>query len=424
MNTYVRTAIFGGVFVGARAALFFAPITLANLLPVADYGRIETAQAIGSFLSILAALGLSNTVPLILIRKDRSARWDTLLLLIVVSSAAMLAIAASGSFFVDDIGSPWLLVPLATGLLMLQGFWATVLKSRGQSSEAVILEASFWLVALAGGALFACCGRSIGWIFALLLGYGVVLLMTTVRAYLAVRTTFALSDIYDNLRLAAPLLATALLGVFVSTAGRTILSFGASDAVVGLYSVLYRATALPLVAHQIVIIWQFRQIFSWDEARIRKILPIIASIVGACIFGQWSLAKHLGWLLGDRFVDTFHRHEMAGEIILIQTILWSAIAMNDLLNTRLKRSGKVAIWTSIFLVPASFILLIIVAEVSRTDAPDHVLETFVGGYAALMLGYYLVQCFAMYRKGAWYPELWVVSTGIFVGMICLTLLLG
>jgi hypothetical protein len=297
-----------------------------------------------------------------------------------------------------------------------------VLKSRGDGTSAVFLEASYWLIALAGGALYACCGRSMGWIFVLLLGYALVLLAATLRAYLPVRASFDLSDLKDNLSLAAPLLVTSVLSIFVSTAGRTILSVTTSGEVVGLYAVLYRATALPLVAHQILIIWQFRQIFSWEEAQARKFLPLIALAVSVCIVAQWLLIGPLGWMLGKRFDETFAQHEREGGIILAQTILWSAIALNDLLNSRLKIAKPVAMWTGPFLVASAAALLAYVAALPSGTGPGVALGTFVSGYAALMLGFYLVQCFAMYRSGARYPELWAVAAGTFIGVTALSLI--
>lgn len=421
MNISVRTVHFAGAFVVARAALFLAPILLANLVSIADYGRIETAQAIGGILSVCTAFGLSSTVPLILIRNDQTARWDTLLVLVMAGSAAMLACAAVGSLIVRDLGSQWVLGPLATGLLMLQGLWSTVLKSRGDGTSAVLLEASFWLVALAGGALYAWCGRSMGWIFMLLFAYGLLLLAATVRTWLPVRADFGLSDLRNNLQLSAPLLLTSLLSIFVSTAGRTILGVTTSGEVVGLYAVLYRATALPLVAHQILIIWQFRQIFSWEEAQARKYLPLIALAVAACIFAQWVLIEPLGWALGKRFDQTFIHHEKSGGIILAQTVLWSAIALNDLLNSRLKIAKPVVMWTGPFLGFSAAALLAYVSALPSGAAPGLALDTFVTGYAALMLGFYLVQCFAMYRNGARYPELWSIAAGTFIGMTALSL---
>ncbi len=406
----------------ARASLFAAPVMLANLVSISDYGHVETAQSLGSILSILAAFGLSSTIPLILIQKDRSARWDTLLFMTAAGSVIIIATGAIGGLIARDAGSLSLLVPIATAALMLQGLWSTILKSRGNGTAAVFVEASFWLAALAGGLLYAGFGPSMGWLAGFILAQCAILLAITIRAWLAVRAPFGLDDLGDNLRLAAPLLFTAILSVFVSTAGRAILGAVSPGEAVGLYAVLYRATALPLVAHQILIIWQFREAFSWDEAKAGQLLALIVAAVAASALVLALMLPPLGWLLGQRFFETFAHHRFATEIILAQTVLWSAIAMNDLLNSRLKMAGTVAVGTALFLALAVPGLLVWLERQPMGSDPAAMLDRFVAGYAALMLGFYLVQCGAMYRMGARFWALWGVSIASFSGLFALSLI--
>ena len=405
----------------ARGSLFAAPVLLGNLVSISDYGHVETAQSLGSILSALAAFGLSGTIPLILIQKDSGARWDTLLLLLAAGSSIFIATGAIGGLIARDAGSLWLLVPFTTAALMLQGLWSTVLKSRGNGTAAVFVEASFWLAALAGGLLYAGFGPSMAWLAGLILCQCVILLAITIRAWLAVRAPFGLDDLKANLRLAAPLLFTAILSICVSTAGRAILGTVSPGEAVGLYAVLYRATALPLVAHQILIIAQFRQAFSWDEAKAGQLLALIVVAVAASALALWLMLPLLGWLLGQRFFETFGQHGAATGIILAQTVLWSAIAMNDLLSSRLKLAGTVAIRTALFLALTGPGLLAWLDRLPVGVDPAAMLNRFVVGYAALMLGFYLVQCGAMYHKGARFPALWGVSIASFAGLIALSL---
>lgn len=316
-----------------------------------------------------------------------------------------------------DVGSLWLLVPLSTAALMLQSLWSAVLKSRGNGTVAVFVEASFWLAALAGGLLYARITQSMAWLAALIFGQCSILLAITVRAWLAVRAPFGLDDLKDNLWLAAPLLVTSILTIFVSTAGRAILGTVSPGEAVGLYAVLYRATALPLVAHQILIIWQFRQVFSWDEAKVGTLSALIVAAVAVSALGLWMVLEPLGWMLGKRFVETFSQHRFAGGVILAQTILWSAIAMNDLLNSRLKIAAPVAMGTAPFLALAVPLLLVWLGSLPKTEGSALMLDCFVAGYAGLMLGFYLVQCGVMYRKGARFPALWGVAMASFIGLI-------
>lgn len=422
MRGWWGTLRFLAAFGIARASLFAAPVLLANLVSISDYGNLETAQSLGSILSVLLAFGLSSTVPLILIQKDRSARWDTLLLMVAAGSAIIISAGAVGGLIARDVASLWLLVPIATAALMLQGLWSAVLKSRGNGTAAVFVEASFWLAALAGGLLYAGFGPSMVWLAGLILVQCAILLTITIRAWLAAREPFCLADLKDNLRLAVPLLFTAILSIFVSTAGRAILGTVSPGEAVGLYAALYRATALPLVAHQVLIIWQFREVFSWDEAKAGHLLAAIVVAVAVSALAMGLILPPLGWLLGQRFFDTFGQHGATTGIILAQTVLWSAIAMNDLLNSRLKISGSVAVVTALFLALAVPCLLVLLERLPAGGNPATMLDQFVAGYAALMLGFYLVQIGAMYRRGARFLPLWGVSIASFASLIALSLI--
>ena len=110
----------------ARGGLFFAPIVLANLLSPSDYGTLEFAQAIASMGAAVLALGTSAAVPLVLVRKIKTASWGGVLLHQIATVVALLLVALV-SWQLDAKPVVWF-AAACTGALMLQGLWSVTLK--------------------------------------------------------------------------------------------------------------------------------------------------------------------------------------------------------------------------------------------------------------------------------------------------------
>lgn len=399
MNTS-RTLAYVAGFGIARGGLFIAPILLANLIPLSTYGSFEFSLAIAAIFALVLGCGLQATVPLILLRAEVTARWDTLLWLLSRISilgflGAFIAWIIKGTGF-----DPWVLTPLAAGVLTLQTLWSTTLKSRGQSTSAVFLEAGIWSFAVAGASLAFFGGLSMTFISVAIAIYGGLLLSVTLTAQLATSKPFSSIDIKENISLGFPLMITAIFALLVSSSGRVVIGSTSDIETIGIYAILYRATALPLVAHQLLVISLFQRLFVWEMPTLQRRAPFIVFGVATFVVAFWILAGPLGWLLGPKFIEAFTIFPIEGHVILIQTILWSAIALNDLLVSRLRIAGQVAWFVGGYLIIALPVLVLL------TSVSSEKLFTFVMFHAALMLGYYLVQCVAIWQLGHRFGALW------------------
>jgi len=251
------------------------------------------------------------------------------------------------------------------------------------------------------------------WIIGTLTLATVSLLAVVFVQYLSHRKTFNLSDILQNLSLGWPLMVTSLLTLIATTASRVLLGQTAGVEAVGVYAILFRATALPIVIHQILIIGFFRQLFSWEEPLLRRRSPVIIWGIGISIVLFLLLVGPFGWLLGPRFVEVFSRYPLQGKVLLFQTLLWSAIALNDLLNSRAQIAGRVARWTGPYLTVALLFVSWALLTRQGMDSATVALPLFVPLYATLMFGYYAVQCWAMYRQGSLFVRLWASTYAMF-----------
>lgn len=402
----------------ARALLFASPIFLANLLPLDTYGQFEMAQSYAAVGALLFGLGLSGTVPLIRLRKEIEGRWDTLLLLVAALAGLCLLVAGLASILFRTAYSLPVLTFLIIAALMMQGLWATTLKSEGRSTSAVFLEAGFWVVAVAGACLVAVGGGFLSEStisFSLLL-YAMGLMAVTLTYYFrSFAGAFDLGDLRRNISLGLPLMFTSILTVIISSSGRLVLGHTSGIEVVGIYAVLYRSTTLPLVGHQVLIIGVFRQIFSWSEDVLRSRASLIVGGVTAMVMCFWILEPLFGWLLGHRFVEIFAIYRAEGLILLVQTILWSGIALNDLINSRLQIAGSVAMLTAPFLVLGGGALAVWTSYLAQSVETGDLLRGFILGHSGLMTAFYIVQCIGSWRLGYRFIRLWLAVIGATFG---------
>ncbi len=401
----------------ARGALFFAPVLIANLLPVDEYGKIELAHSIAVLVALIMGFGLPSSVPLILLRGEVTARWDTMLLLCGLLSAllmvsAIFVLIGTGEMF----GLP-ILVLLFAAILILQQLWSATLKSKGRSTGSVFLEAGFWTVMVAGAAAVTRFGLPSIAISVVMALYGAFLWLHTARDFLRSREKSRIFDLLVNLRLGGPLMFTTLLTLCTVSAGRLILGSVTDVTTVGVYAVLYRSTMLPLIGHQILNIALFRRLFTWDDEVLMRRVAVLPACVTLGVMVFWLLADRFGFLLGQRFVDTYTTHRIEGVVILGQTILWSAIAQNDLLVTRFQIAGHVA--RRMF-----FVLLVCLpglAILTGSTTSSETLRTFVFGYSIVIFLYYIIQSAVIARRGHHFTLLWSTATVGFLASMGLML---
>ena len=408
-------------FVLARGALFAAPILLANMVPLDIYGRIEFAQSVASVLTVAIGLGLPFTVPLILLRPEVNQRWDTLLFLMLTISALIAATLLVMAAVTGSVLDRLTLIPLFTLALLLQGFWAMVLKSQNRTTFAVFAESGFWLAILAGVAVALLAGDVWQIMAAAAFAYAAALFTLTALRFARQHTAFTMADLRANLRLGLPLVATTILSTLLLAIGRVIVGTFGSDLSIATYAILFRATSVALVVHQLLTIAYYQRLFLWEESVLRRRAPVFVLGVAGFVLGFHLLADPLGWMLGPQFARVWAEYRLEGALLLTQTILWSGIAWNDFLTTRLHIALQAAKWATAFLalgVPA-LLALALAQDASQLSA---LLRITILGHMALLGGYYLVQCAVIRAQGHDFNLLWGATIGSFAALLGLAFL--
>ena len=399
-----------------RGALFVAPLLLANFLYGAEYGVLETALAAASVWAGVVSFGTGGVIPLVLLRNNRQATIRG----IVVHH--LLVVGVAGCFFLAAVALQWphvwKLTAVLTACLVMQGLASTHLKTLGHSDASVLIDAGLLsLMAVATiGAHYMSAVQPVNFIMGAALLYCLVLVVAYLRILAPHGSEQGSLAWGATLKVGIPLMLGGLLSLLATTSGRLGMGLLASPQLTAEYAVLARAGALPVVAHQLILIARFRDLFAQsDQAAKRAILQIVMLVAGS-VLGFFVLSPWLGFVLGPAFVHAFGQHKMAGFLIVAQAVLWSAIALNDLVIARHQVMHRVLPYSIGFLAFALGAggLALAWSGVS--------LEGFVMVHSGVMLSFYLAQSWIMNFLGLRIFRVWLTTTALFVALTAVGLL--
>lgn len=400
----------------ARGGLFAAPILLANFLTPFDYARVEFVQAVASMGATLLGLGSASIVPLVLLRHEKALSLKLVYFHQLSCAAVLFLLAAVGLLF--QLKAEIWLVALSVSVIMLQVLWSVTQKSRGRGEVALFLDLGFWGVlvtaALVAYAFSVSVSHRGDWIVTAIVLYWAVLVLWTSRHYRAEDSPISWSSYSTTLRTGAPLMIGTLLSFLATTSGRVGVGLLATHEMTAVYAILFRATALPMVAHQVITVSKFQQLFQLSLPQLEKKLSLIVLLVTVCALMFWWAGEYVGFLLGPVFVKTYAAYKREGLLILAQSIMWSAVAQNELLNNRSQTARKLILPALIYFVSA-FSLVWLYFEHNAFS-----LMRFVCAHGLVVVGFYLVQIGVMWSNGVRVCKSWLFAIACYCGMAVLT----
>lgn len=389
ISSIIKRFYFLAIFGVARGALFAAPILLANFIPHDLYGLVEFSQAFGSLFAPLAVLGVVAVVPLVLIIKINNATMSAVLLHHILMSGAAI-IGATVFWVLGEV--TWAMCLCILSTLMLQSLWSTSLKSSGKPEASMFMDTGLWILLVVTGGFFSIFNFSVTSNI-LISGIGIYftfLFLFTLNKLMVERKILKSSCKYKStLRMGIPLMLIGLSSTVVTTSGRLGMGFLTTPDLTADYASLFRVSSIPMVAHQILTISGYGSFFKSDmlkiEMRLFRIVFFVFLIV-MIVSAGWGFFEPI---LGGKFVST--RAERPGEcfVILVQCLMWSAIALNDLVISRVQLGGKAAGFCLGYLVlsvPLAWFWLVYVGVTMWMFALVH---------SVLMAGYYLLQASVM-----------------------------
>lgn len=392
----------------ARGLLFASPLLLASSLASADYAQIEWALASATLLSAIVTLGTGGLVPIVVVG---TASAGITLRGIYAHHAAVVALALAGLAATWLAAGPWQL-PLLVATLSLVTLKSTELKSHGHATASLFLDSAM----IAAMAALAYIGQRFvaGPVLSPWLSPALTMLILCAGLWRAPvwQTRTALAPEWRRvMRAGVPLMVTGALATLITTSGRAGagMLLDAPDAAA--YSVLSRGAALPIVAHQIMVVAAFRRVFLADQAGLQKLLLGVVCGVTAVALLLWWLLPLVAWLLGPAFADASRAQRWPLLLLLAQAVLWSAIALNDLVSVRHERSEAVLRWS----LPGAVLILALAYGAFQAGTPT--VSLFATIHSVAMLAFYLLQCLAMHSVGVRLPAPWALATLGFLAII-------
>lgn len=401
----------------ARGTLFFAPIVLANLLPTRSYGTVEWAYAAASFGASITAIGTSAALPLITLNKAVKGTMSGILahhIVVVFMCVALIC----GALLLNG-GIALQMAALLASAVALQALWSIHLKTYGKGEASLLLDAGlFALMALTAAAVnYLHLLDSLFWLVCAVAGYVFCLLAVTAIALFKRLYAGEVVAYQTILSLGFPLMLGAMVTIAATTSGRLVIGYLGGPLLTADYAILARAAALPIVAHQIVLVAKFRHLYTLQDKEMERVISFILSMVALSVVGLWVVSPFFSWMLGPAFAKAFQSYTLPALWILSQSILWSGISLNDTINARKQAMHKVLPWSVIFLIISIPISIVLIRYVGVT------LAHFVYIHGVLMLLFYLTQIWAMYRAGIRLLQAWTFSVCAYLILITLASLM-
>ncbi|MBN1377689.1 MAG: hypothetical protein JXA04_00480 [Gammaproteobacteria bacterium] len=416
MKGVQRIAVYLFSFTFARGILFFSPILLANLLPSSTYGMLEWAYAAASLMVTIAVMGTTATIPLVELKKDQPGTLAGILVhhIGLVLGCIILLIVA---WFQQ--GDTFMLTTLFVATIALQGLWSTYLKTHGKGELSLIVEAGvFTLMAFTViTAEYYHIVDAMPWLLWAVSGYTLCLCLFTLSTLISRFNKGETVSYSAVLSMGFPLMIATLVTVAATTSGRLAIGYLGGPLLTADYAILARAAALPIVAHQVILVAKYRHLFTLPAKEMERVMVFIVGMVTLSVVIFGVLFPFFGWMFGTVFVRTLEAHPLSTLWILAQSVLWSAIAIHDLINTRHQSTHKILPWSIGFIIVSAPVAIVMINYIGVS------LEHFVYVHGLWMLLFYLNQIQAMYRAGIRLLRAWSVAVGSYISLIAMASLL-
>lgn len=380
-------------FIAGRGALFLGPIFLANFMSAIDYGRIEAALASATLLSSLATLGTASLVPLTLLGHPTSARTLGIFAHHLLFSGISIAIAIFIWIFHGP--SQWLYVAVIASGVSLQGLASIQLKTLGHSNGSVLTDAGLLGLMSISAVLAFLIAPNYAILF--VIGAAAIYSLVLFAYYLKISCKDFARDAnvewLKTIQAGIPLMLGGIASALATTSGRLGMAVMAEPSMTANYSVLARAATLPIIAYQLIVVAKFRDIFTQPEAEVEKTSARILILVFVSAIVIMATAPYAGFLIGSFFEHALRNNRFEFNLILSQSIIWAAIALNDLQITRHQGMAKVLPYT------AGFLALSLMAAFTSLPKPIPSLGPYITAHSIVMLAFYSTQTLIMLRIG-------------------------
>jgi len=373
---------------------------IANIVEPNDYARLEFTLANAAVLIALLALGTTSSVPVVLFSTQGGASWRG----IVTHQSTIIAIllAVSVAAFSMGIAVGMAAVTIFSLAWFSQSFWSVCRKSNGYVKSSLAIDSGLWLVILSAGAVYLLTGSFWNPLLILVFSYSVILSLFTFRALM--RTGLSgIAEYLSTIRSSLPLMYAGFLSILAASSGRLLLGYAGTPQNLADYSAMYRVAMLPIVAHQLVMIYFFRNAYELPMKKLEGLLLFVVAAVSGVTVLFGLVLQDTAWLFGSAFRNAMLENKSAAFLVLAQCILWSSISLNDTVNAREHIASYVNKGGIAYFFIGIPLVLLLLTQINAD------IDLFVKVHVLVMLGFFSCQCFFMYRHGLRLARFWLTA---------------
>ena len=340
---------FAVAFLCGKGIQFIAPLLLANILSVEQYGLIEFSMSIALAMVSLLSMGAFTFIPRKILQKDvwisRNAVYRYLVLV------SLILIILSFFFSSESPPSATQLSFSFCGILLLQGGLSATLKSFQKRSMAMILDAMLWIVILLSAwSIFARTNSSID--SSLLISCAVYFCLLTCLIFRS-KDRSEEDNKKLNLRYVSAGIKITVVGfcsVAIAVSGRFLVGLIFSVEEVGFYSSLYRVAILPIIAHQFIILYLYKYAYKAQDRKFSNFGSLVFLCTSICALMLWVVMPYSGFIFGLAFENSLSSNADLFLLLIVNGPIWSAIAVNELAYGKFANSNKVIFPAIVFVV--------------------------------------------------------------------------
>lgn len=378
------------VFALGKGSQFLIPIILSNLLDPTQYGIVEISMSAALIIVSVASMGSSAFISRSIVKEESWISLDAVKVYLVGLSAVLML----SSIFMHVIGSSVVteLVLAFSSVLLLQGAISSELKSKAKRKSAIIVDCMLWGTLLSSGFIY---------IFEAVSELGDSLLWLASAHYAVLFVIFSKSIDFVKIQTSVidsryfkegyKIVIMGFVSTLVATSGRLVVGDNIGVVAVGEYSALYRISIIPIIIHQIIMLYFYRISFSKSRKQF-KYLGNFSFVTISCVsLAVWLLAPFCATYLGSAFENSLRSNPVVFSALMISVPFWSAISINELAYSQNVQS-RVPLLISLSYVSLAYFM------VSYSMVAANLASVSVS-ISLMIIGYYCVNSLVLNNVG-------------------------
>lgn len=382
--------LFVFVFILGKGTQFFIPIILSNILNPSQYGIVEISMSVALIIVSVASMGSSAFISRSIVKEEGWISLDAVKLYLVGLSVVLML----SSILIQVIDSSVVteLVLTFSSVLLLQGAISSELKSKAKRKSAIIVDLMLWGTILFSGFIYIFkpvseLGDNLLWLAST---YYAVLFVIFFKSIDFVKIQSSVID-RRYFKEGYKIVIMGFVSTLVATSGRLVVGDNIGPAAVGEYSALYRVSIIPIIVHQIIMLYFYRTSFSKSRKQFIY-LGNFSFITISCIsLAVWFFAPFYATYLGEAFENSLRSNPVVFSALMISVPFWSAISINELAYSQNVQS-RVPL-----LISLSYVLLTYFMVSYLIVAPNLASVSVI--ISLMIIGYYCVNSLALNNVG-------------------------